>query len=301
MTVFSLGAFLVVGALPHGVRVLWLVENEIGVVFAVARRGEVFRRDFAEVEIDRGEQLPDAVGRCDRGVVEGEVEVEPAVFVARRHLQLGRRFGGCLRIGLRGRNRGVVDAQAAEAGLRPQERDGDFGELEIVVQIRQRGDQRRQHDALAVGPDGVAFLDAQPPAGEAADEIAQHRRDVVEQRAGGIVLVLRFVEGVDLFHHPQRVLQAAAVEHVAGMHRPRFEQAPLHARQQRGRAAAELPGERDVGRGDAANPAEDEVLLVARQRLEVGGFRRRQLRNTVLFRSGGAQGRGCGVHGRSDF
>src|SRR5574340_330971 len=53
------------------------------------------------------------------------------------------------------------------------------------------------------GPGGVAFLDAQPSPRKATDEIPEHRRDLLKQRASRIVAVLCGVEAVDLLHHPE--------------------------------------------------------------------------------------------------
>jgi len=83
--------------------------------------------------------------------------------------------------------------------------------------------------------------------------------------------VLNRVETVYLLHHAQRVLQSAAVENIAGMQRPGFEQPQFHMWQQRGRTAAKLPGQRDVGGGDAADPAENEVLFLTRKLRQFGG------------------------------
>ena len=178
---------------------------------------------------------------------------------------------GALGVGIAGSDVSIVNTQGAKTGLRPKQGNGDFGQLEIVIQVRVCGNQRRQHDALAIGPGGVAFFQFQATPGKAADEVAQNGRDILEQCAGGIVLVLVCIKAVDLLHDPERVLQAGAIEYVAGMHGPGFEQASFHAGQQGGGATAELPGKRDVGGGDAAYPAEDEVLLVACQHGEFGG------------------------------
>ncbi|MCK7495717.1 MAG: hypothetical protein MZW92_35590 [Comamonadaceae bacterium] len=91
-------AFFMVGAMPHGVGVFGLVEDEIRVAFAVARRGEIFGWNFAKIEIHRGQQLLDVVGRCQRCAVERDFKIELAVLVAWLDFQRGRRFGGGLRI-----------------------------------------------------------------------------------------------------------------------------------------------------------------------------------------------------------
>ena len=79
------------------------------------------------------------------------------------------------------------------------------------------------------------------------------------------------IKAIDLLHHAQRGLQAGAVENIAGVNRPGFEQSPCHPWQQCRRAAAKLPRQSDMRGSDTAYPAEDEILFFARQERE---FRR---------------------------
>ena len=156
----QLGTFLVIGSVPHGVGILGLVEHAVRIVFAVARRGEVFGGDLAEIEVDRGEQLLDVIGRRERGAVKGDLEVEPTVFVARFDVQRGRRFRGGLRIALRRR---VFFQQFRQLDAQP----GFF-----LVQPRGAGggDRLRAQAALVAPLRAVCFLVGRAEQGQAVFE-----------------------------------------------------------------------------------------------------------------------------------
>ena len=81
-------ALLVISALPDRIRIRALIKQQAGVVFTVAGRHQVFRGNFAEIQVDGGKQRLHVLGRGDGRAVEGDFHIHAACFI----VDLGREF-----------------------------------------------------------------------------------------------------------------------------------------------------------------------------------------------------------------
>ena len=93
---------------------------------------------------------------------------------------------GTVRVGIAGTGGCDVNAQGAEAGLRPEQCDPGLGQLEIVIPAGQERGDGGKDDFFAVGVDRVALFNLELASGKSAYEITQHAGDVVEEGAFGM-------------------------------------------------------------------------------------------------------------------